>query len=129
MTKTPARIAYEAALKGVKKGGGRYPVASKGKRMSRDGKLFDSAGECAYYEMLLLRQRAGEISEIKTQVPLVVNIHGHKLCGMKIDFSYRENDQIVYVEFKSSGTRKERDYKLRKKAVELYHFIKIVEAA
>lgn len=67
---------------------GKYGVASKLERTSREGIVFDSKGELARWEELRLLERAGEIFELRRQVkyPLVVN--GVSLGSYEADFVY-----------------------------------------
>lgn len=67
---------------------GKYGVALKAERTSREGIVFDSKGELARWEELRLLERAGEVSELRRQVkyPLVVN--GVNLGSYVADFVY-----------------------------------------
>ncbi len=67
---------------------GKYGVASKAERTSREGIVFDSKGELARWEELRLLERAGEISGLRRQIkyPLVVN--GVDLGSYVADFVY-----------------------------------------
>ena len=107
---------------------GRFPVASKEAR-TVDGIVFDSAKEARRYAELRLLERAGEITNLETQVPCNVNInHGH-FCRFTFDFKYVDfrAGRTVYEEVKSSGTAKDAAYRLRRKAAELYCGIEITE--
>lgn len=68
----------------------------KCKAIRTDG--FPSKLEKAVYELLLLRERAKEISEIRRQVPVVVTVE----ITTKVDFSAIDNKtgQTFYIEAK-----------------------------
>lgn len=106
---------------------GRYPRAPKEER-TLDGIVFDSKGEMTRWATLLQWQRAGEIRDLRRQKSYAVEIKGHKFCSFKPDFEYiTKEGRIVIEDFKSTGTAKERDYKLRKKAFELYYGLEVTE--
>lgn len=93
------------------------------------GILFDSKWESQVYETLYQRQRAGEIYELRCQVPLEAKVKGKPVTTMTVDFSYRDakTRRIVYAEAKSKATKMARDYPLRKRIIEAYHGITIEE--
>lgn len=106
---------------------GRFPVAQKADR-TVDGILFDSKKEATRYAELKLLQRAGEISNLETQVAMKVFLRGQPYCTFTVDFCYREAaGKLVYEEVKSSGTAKDDAYRLRRKAAEIYHGVEITE--
>ncbi len=122
--KTPARIAYEAALKSVKRG--RFPIAPAMER-TVDGIVFDSKREAQRYAELKIAERAGIITHLELQPEYIVRINGEVLCKAHFDFRYfRDGDRIVE-DVKSSGTAKDTAYRLRRRAVELQYHIKVVE--
>ena len=124
--RTPASLALEEAMRAAKPG--RFKVA-KVEARTVDGKVFDSAKEASYYATLKLRERLGEISDLQTQVALSAHLNEHLLCTLTVDFKYFEVERAVFIlaEVKSDGTEKDPYYRLRRKAVELYHGIKIQE--
>lgn len=63
----------QSAIDGMKeKGKARIPVAEKEDRTYKDGTLFASKGEMERWDYLLFVQRAGEIKDLKRQVPFVL---------------------------------------------------------
>jgi hypothetical protein len=52
------------------------------------GKTFASKKEAARYQNLQFQQRAGEITELKTQVPFKIEINGVLVCKYVADFTY-----------------------------------------
>jgi hypothetical protein len=107
---------------------GRYGVA-KVEARTVDGIVFDSAMEASVFATLKLRQRIGEISELEPQHELKAFIGTALLCSLTVDFKYFDHAKARYVleEVKSDGTAKDPYYKLRRKAIELYHGVKIEE--
>ncbi|MDR3464184.1 MAG: DUF1064 domain-containing protein [Beijerinckiaceae bacterium] len=110
---------------GVKRG--RFAVADKYAR-TIDGIVFDSEKEAVRYGELRLLERDGQISGLDLQPTFVVEINGKRLCRFKADFAYRCPQRGRVIEdVKSSGTAKDPAYRLRKKAAELAHGIKVTE--
>ena len=107
---------------------GRFPVAAKIDR-TIDGLTFDSKKEAIRYAELKLFERAGLIELLETQPSWIVAINGHRLCRYTADFMYLDvkTGLTVIEETKSSGTAKDAAYRIRKRAAELAHGIKIVE--
>ena len=93
-----------------------------------DGIRFPSHAQGARYRTLRLMERAGEIANLNPQpksYPLVVN--GVKIGRYTPDFEYDEGGAHVVEEYKSRGTVKARDYRLRKLLMLACHGIKIRE--
>lgn len=118
------------------------------KTKTSDGTVFDSRKEARRYDQLLLLQRAGEISDLKRQVPyeLVPNQYityerysktgkrlkdGKKLIERKVeyvaDFVYTETKSGEVVVEDTKGIRT-KDYVLKRKLMRYVHGIKIREA-
>lgn len=94
-----------------------------------DGHKFPSKKEAMRYLALKHLERAGEIAGIELQPKFPVLIKGQPYCTYTADFAYfdKRADKLIYEEVKSSGSRKEPAYRLRKKAAELYHGVTITE--
>lgn len=107
---------------------GRFPVADKSRR-SVDGIVFDSVREAKRYGELRLLERAKKIDRVLCQVPFDVMVKGKLLCRFTVDFAYRDlaKSVTIYEEVKSTGTAKDAAYRLRRKAAEQFHGIKITE--
>jgi len=71
------------------------------KKTERDGRTFDSKAEASLYDILWLREKAGEITELKCQVQ--IHLTRAKVI-YKPDFSFIENDTLIYAEFKGCPT-------------------------
>ena len=89
--------------------------------------VFASKKEMKRYANLLLMERAGAISQLSLQPEFKVEINGQHYCTYTADFKYFDAllDKWVIEEVKSTGTAKDAAYRLRKKAAELYHGVKI----
>ena len=106
----------------------RFYVAPKEQRTA-DGIVFDSRREMNRYLELKILERAGLIEDLQCQPEFKVQINGKHYCTTTFDFLYFDVDKKcdIIEDVKSSGTQKDTSYRLRKKAAELYHNIKIVE--
>ena len=95
-------------------------------RRTMDGKLFASKKEMLRYADLKMLERAKEISKLEMQPKFAVFINDKPFCTYTADFRYVDkNGEVVIEELKSTGTAKDAAYRLRKKAAELYHGIKV----
>ena len=93
-----------------------------------DNITFASKKEANYYLVLRDLLRRGEISNLGFQPKFKVQINDKHYCTYTADFVYYDKiGEKHIVEVKSSGTRKDAAYRLRRKAAELYHDMKIEE--
>jgi hypothetical protein len=107
-----------------------------------DGMVFASKKEAAYYEILKLRQQAGEIEGLTLQPSYPLHIMEIWRSGAPIrittigrftaDFEYLElmgpaRGEIVTLDVKSPATKKGEAYRLRKKLVEAIHGLTVTE--
>jgi hypothetical protein len=78
---------------------------------------------------LCLLQRAGEISDLKRQVPfeLIPKQEGERAVKYIADFVYTERGKQVVEDVKSSATRKKAEYVIKRKLMRYIHNIKIKE--
>lgn len=90
-----------------------------------DGIVFDSKTEMMRYAELKLLVRAGEVQDLELQPEFRVSINGQHYCTYTADFAYTEKGERVFEEIKSKGTAADPAYRLRKKAAELFHGVKI----
>ena len=117
------------------------------KKVFYDGILFDSQYEKDYWVFLKRKEEAGEISNLRRQVPyeLIPEIWGEKVKHLKTkdkvvryqiqkathyyaDFVYTDADgNEVVVDTKSAYTRKLADYCLKKKMMLAFKGIAIKE--
>lgn len=105
---------------------GRFATGDK-ERRTIDGVEFDSIAEAHRFANLKLLQRAGRISQLTYQPRWEVKINGQHYCSYRADSSYfcHERNRLVIEEVKTSGTEKDTAYRLRKKAAELAHGIRV----
>jgi hypothetical protein len=77
------------------------------KATARDNTQLDSRHEARIYQDLLFRERAGEITELRRQVPFSLDINGKHITTIKVDFVFRDRatGELVYLEAKSEVTR------------------------
>lgn len=99
-----------------------------------NGVRFDSGKEARRYGVLVLLQRAGEISDLQCQVsfdliPTQKNSDGKtEVCVRYVaDFVYTSNQQTVVEDVKSEVTRKLRAYVIKRKLMLERHGITIRE--
>lgn len=110
---------------------GRTPRRSKygATKVVWQGQTFDSLGELAHYKKLLMREKAGEIRDLKTQVlfELVPKQGKIRPVTYRADFVYcdSEGNQVVE-DFKSRPTRT-KDYRIKKKLMLSVHGIEVQE--
>ena len=74
-------------------------------------------------------ERAGEITRLELQPAFQTFISGKLFCRFTADFSYWKDNgtALVIEEVKSSGTRKDAAYRLRRKAAELQYGFTVAE--
>lgn len=104
----------------------KYRVSAKEER-TLDGIVFDSKSEMVRYAELRILQAANEISMLMCQPEFKVEINGQHYCTYTADFEYHDEriGEWVYEDVKSVATAKEPAFRLRQKAAELFHGIKI----
>jgi hypothetical protein len=120
---TPAQYLEQA--KPAKKG--RYPRAPKADR-TLDGETFDSKREMLRWQNLRIKQMAGLISQLTRKKSYPIEINGGFYTKYTPDAEYvTATGQQVFEDVKSSGTRKDPAYRLRKKAFELYYGVQVTE--
>ena len=91
-----------------------------------DGITFDSQREASRYAELKLLERAGEISDLKLQVPfeLIPKQSGERAVKYIADFVYLEGGKSVVEDVKGKKTR---DYIIKRKLLLWRHGITIKE--
>lgn len=104
-------------------------------KIEYNGIKFDSVKEMKHYQLLEYRQKIGEIKELKLQVPYELipkykmNDKTIRKCVYIADFVYydtRDNKTHV-IDVKSSFTRKNEVYRIKKKLFEYKYGIEIEE--
>lgn len=102
------------------------------KKTMVDDIIFDSEMEAGRYKVLKLFERAGEIKDLRLQVPFVFLLNGKKIFTYYADFLYLELQRgkkidgfvLVIEDVKGQPTAV---YRLKKKLIEAQYGIKITE--
>lgn len=81
--------------------GHKYGAQKTSRKVERAGYSFASKAEAELFDWLHLRQRNGEISNLKTQVCVYLT---KARILYKPDFSFEENGETVFAEFKGFET-------------------------
>ena len=93
-----------------------------------DGIVFASRREMNRYLALKMLEDIGEIRDLERQPRFEIAINGKRFCVYTADFRYvRRSGAVIIEDVKSSGTRKDTAYRLRKRAAELSYGITVVE--
>lgn len=123
---------YLASLEQDKGGKGGRKNKYNARKTVVDGITFDSAHEAQRYGELKLLERAGTISNLKLQVPLILQgkdgpmlTETGRPMRLTVDFQYTDNRNGLTVWEDAKG-KKTRDYVVRKSAAEAQGF-KITE--
>lgn len=74
------------------------------KKCELDGLKFDSKAEMMRYCQLKTLMLAGEISDLKTQVPYQITINSVKVCKYIADFTYQKGGETVVEDVKGVVT-------------------------
>lgn len=96
----------------------------RNKKTVVDGIKFDSQREATRYSVLKIMQAAGVISDLRLQVPYVINVNGLKICKYVADFVYIDRGREVVEDVKGMKTP---TYNLKKKLMKAVHGIEIQE--
>jgi hypothetical protein len=127
-TREPIEVIDRSEYAKLAKRPGRFPRAPIEERRI-DGITFDSKKEATRYATLRLLERAGKIEDLRLQQKFPVEIGGEHFCTYTADFVFFDValGRDVIEDVKSSGTSKDAAFRLRRKAAELSHRIKIDE--
>jgi len=89
----------------------RKPAKYRNVRTMADGEMFDSKGELAHWNLLLLRQERGEISDLKRQVSYTlcepVRLPGERRASgvkLRVDYQYIEGGVLKLEDWKGHET-------------------------
>jgi hypothetical protein len=85
---------------------------------------FASKREARRHEVLMLRAKAREISELRCQVPFRIEINDELVCTYKADFTYMEGGALIVEDTKGYRTPV---YRLKKRLMKAVHGIEIRE--
>lgn len=100
-----------AGKPGPKPGSSKY----NNRRVQADGRIFDSKHEYRCYLGLKVRERAGEITDLRCGVKFALfdpgeNCRGEHIGTYRSDFSWREGGKLVVADAKSRITKRLRDW-------------------
>lgn len=93
-------------------------------RTEVDGITFHSKKEAARYSDLKLLERAGQIKDLRIQVPFLFELNDVRICKYFADFVYRENGKEVVEDCKGKRTK---DYMIKRKLMKAFFAIEIFE--
>jgi hypothetical protein len=98
-------------------------------RMTTDlqGVVHDSTKEYRRWQELQLRERAGEITGLRRQVPFALVVNDVLVCSYEADAVYTEGAALIVEDTKSEITRKKREYRIKLKLMQAIHGIQIRE--
>ena len=92
-----------------------------------DGVVHDSGKEHRRWQVLELRERAGEIRSLRRQVPYALVVNGVLVCQYVADFDYIEGEARIVEDCKSEPTRKLAAFRIKAKLMQAIHGIQIRE--
>jgi hypothetical protein len=92
-----------------------------------DGLTHASRKEYRRWCELELRERAGEISNLRRQPVFDLIVNGVLVCRYVADAAYDEGGAVVVEDTKSEATRKNRAYRIKAKLMQACHNIQIRE--
>jgi Protein of unknown function (DUF1064) len=94
------------------------------KKVTIAGRRYDSQHEAEVVEPLFWRERQGEISNLRRQVPFALIVNGVKVATYKADAVYEEDGKQIVLDAKGMKTQV---YTLKKKLMLACHGISIIE--
>lgn len=125
-----ANEARKLIAKAKPKGRSKYGA----KKTVVDGITFDSMAEAKRYGELKALERGGLIAGLQVHPKFEAVVNGIVVCKYTADFSYREGfvswlkpGPVTVEDVKSEGTRRARDWSLKKRLVEAACGITITE--
>lgn len=108
----------------------------KGKRRSKygnkrtttaDGVNHPSGKQARRWAELRLCQRAGEIYDLRREVPFELIVNGDHVCTYIADHVYQENGIEVVEDVKSEATANDKVYQIKRKLMKACHGIDVRE--
>jgi hypothetical protein len=118
--KSPGTVATDTSTK-------RGPKYHNVKTTSADGIVHDAKGESQRWEELRLRERAGEIRNLRRQVVYALVVNGHLITTYKADFVYEDGAATVVEDRKSPRTRTLESFRHKVKLMQACHNIQVRE--
>lgn len=90
-----------------------------------DGERFDSKAEARHWNVLRLRERVGEITNLRRQVRFPLEVNGVVVGAYVADMVFDEAGAQHVVDVKSAATRNEPTFRLKAKLMAACHGIVI----
>ena len=117
MGKVPRAVAPVASAAGNMSGVDIDAVHRKfgNRKVERNGVVYDSKHESQVLADLEVREKAGEIRDLRRQVPFAIVINDIHVCDYVADAVYLEGKRRVVVDAKSAHTRTLPVYRIKKK--------------
>lgn len=103
------------------------PKYGNRKVVDAEGNVHDSTKEFRRWEELQFRARAGELAELRRQVPFALVVNGVLVCQYVADFVYREGATTIVEDCKSPPTRKLAAWRIKRKLMLACHGIDVRE--
>lgn len=97
------------------------------KYIDAEGRTHDSTKEYRRWCELELREKAGEVSQLRRQVPFACVVNGVLVCQYIADAVYVEGAAMIVEDCKSPPTRAKPEYRLKLKLMQALHGIQIRE--
>ncbi len=91
------------------------------------GEVFDSGKEAQHYELLLLLERAGKITQLRHHVRYPLEVNGIAICEYECDFEYRDQLGMKHVEDVKCRATITPAYRMKKRLMLAIHGITIEE--
>lgn len=91
------------------------------------GAVHDSGKEYRHWCELELREKAGEISQLRRQVPFALVVNDVLVCQYIADAVYVEGAAKIVEDCKSPPTRAKPEYRIKLKLMQALHGIQIRE--
>ena len=89
-----------------------------------DGIMFDSKREAGHWSQLVMRERAGSITDLQRQIRFELHVNGVKVCTYSPDFQYWEGERLIVADSKGMKTAV---YNLKKKMMDAEYGLEILE--
>lgn len=93
-------------------------------RTTVDGIVFDSKREAERWQELRLMEKAGEITDLRRQVPFALTVNRQLVCHYKADFLYIRDGKEIVEDAKGLRTR---EYAIKRKLMRACYGIEIQE--
>lgn len=111
----------------MRREGPKRPKFNNRKVTDVEGNVHDSGHEYRHWRELQLREKAGEISQLRRQVPFALVVNGILVCQYIADAVYVEGAATIVEDAKSPRTRKLAAYSIKRKLMQAIHGIQIRE--